>query len=156
METLTGVYSTTLSQTLFRDHCVHDLSVVVRREVDGLFHQAGPLGNNTVPKDDHKDMVPDAELSLPAFNVVTGSLDPRSLKSMLLEVKTMRFGVKYTAHNTEPGQKGYLGLRDILDMSEYTGHIVFGKIDSSAIQLPKMHGTFVDHPRTHMHAWPGL
>eukprot|EP00873_Tetraselmis_striata_P006914 jgi/Tetstr1/427178/TSEL_017366.t1 len=32
----------------FRDHCVHDLGIVVRREVDGLFHQAVPLGN-TVP-----------------------------------------------------------------------------------------------------------
>eukprot|EP00873_Tetraselmis_striata_P021166 jgi/Tetstr1/441430/TSEL_029676.t1 len=103
----------------FRDHCVHDL-----------------------------------ELSLPAFNVVTGSYDPRSLKSTLLEFKTMRYGVKYTSvpgatavdrfersllgdiqrglaardaawHNTEPGQKG--PLRDILDMSEYTG-MVFGTV----------------------------
>eukprot|EP00873_Tetraselmis_striata_P029651 jgi/Tetstr1/449915/TSEL_036969.t1 len=101
----------------FRDHCVHDL-----------------------------------ELSLPAFNVVTGSYDPRSLKSTLLEIKTMRYGVKYTAvpratvvdrfersmlgdiqrglpardaawHNTtEPRQKG--PLRDILDMSEYTGMVL--------------------------------
>eukprot|EP00873_Tetraselmis_striata_P010399 jgi/Tetstr1/430663/TSEL_020456.t1 len=103
----------------FRDHCVHDL-----------------------------------ELSLPAFNVVTGSYDPRSLKSTLLEFTTMRYGVKYTSvpratavdrfersllgdiqrglaardaawHNTEPGQKG--PLRDILDMSEYTG-MVFGTV----------------------------
>eukprot|EP00873_Tetraselmis_striata_P018775 jgi/Tetstr1/439039/TSEL_027531.t1 len=80
----------------FRDHCVHDLGIVVRREVDDLFQQPVPLGN-TVPKDELKDMVPDAELSLPAFNVVTGRDDPRSLKSTLLEFKTMRYGVKYTA-----------------------------------------------------------
>eukprot|EP00873_Tetraselmis_striata_P019600 jgi/Tetstr1/439864/TSEL_028275.t1 len=72
----------------------------------------------------------------------------RSLKPTLMEFKTMRCGVKYTAvsratavdrfqstllgdmqrglavrdaawHNTEPGQKG--PLRDILDMSEYMG-----------------------------------
>eukprot|EP00873_Tetraselmis_striata_P012423 jgi/Tetstr1/432687/TSEL_022054.t2 len=101
-----------------------------------------------------KDLGPDAELSLPAFNVVTGSYDPRSLKFTLLEFKTMRYGVKYTSvpqatavdrfersmlgdirrglaardaawHNTEPGQKG--PLRDILDMSEYTG-MVFGTV----------------------------
>eukprot|EP00873_Tetraselmis_striata_P022458 jgi/Tetstr1/442722/TSEL_030812.t1 len=138
----------------FRDHCVHDLGIAVRREVDDLFQQAVrhvPLGN-TVPMDELKDLVPDAELSLPAFNVVTGSYDTRSLKSTLLEFKTMRYGVKYNAvpratavdrfersllgdiqrglaardaawHNTEPGQKG--PLRDILDMSEYTG-MVFG------------------------------
>eukprot|EP00873_Tetraselmis_striata_P021697 jgi/Tetstr1/441961/TSEL_030166.t1 len=47
--------------------------------------------------DELKDLVPDAELSLPAFNVVTGSYDPRSLKSTLLEFKTMRYGVKYIA-----------------------------------------------------------
>eukprot|EP00873_Tetraselmis_striata_P015826 jgi/Tetstr1/436090/TSEL_002683.t1 len=104
--------------------------------------------------DELKDLVPDAELSLPAFNVVTGSYDPRSLKSTLLEFKTMRYGVKYTAvpwatavdrfersllgdiqrglaargaawHNTEPGQKG--PLRDIMDMSEYTG-MIFGTV----------------------------
>eukprot|EP00873_Tetraselmis_striata_P045012 jgi/Tetstr1/465276/TSEL_009978.t1 len=139
----------------FRDHCVHhDLGIAVRREVDDLFQQAVPLGN-TVPRDELKDLVPDAELSLPAFNVVTGSYDPRSLKSTLLEFKTMRYGVKYIAvpqatavdrfersllgdiqrglaardaawHNTEPGQK--CPLRDILDMSEYTG-MVFGTVD---------------------------
>eukprot|EP00873_Tetraselmis_striata_P015840 jgi/Tetstr1/436104/TSEL_024952.t1 len=137
----------------FRDHCVHDLGIAVRREVDYLFQQAVPLGN-TVPRDELKDLVPDAELSLPAFNVVTGSYDPRSLKSTLLEFKTVRYGVKYTSvpratavdrfehsllgdiqrglaardaawHNTEPGQKG--PLRDILDMSEYTG-MVFGTV----------------------------
>eukprot|EP00873_Tetraselmis_striata_P044384 jgi/Tetstr1/464648/TSEL_009402.t1 len=137
----------------FRDHCVHDLGIAVRREVDDLFQQAVPLGN-TVPRDELKDLVPDAELSLPAFNVVTGSYDPRSLKSTLLEFKTMRYGVKYTSvpratavdrfersllgdiqrglaardaacHNTEPGQKD--PLRDILDMSEYTG-MVFGTV----------------------------
>eukprot|EP00873_Tetraselmis_striata_P007492 jgi/Tetstr1/427756/TSEL_017875.t2 len=137
----------------FRDHCVHDLGIAVRREVDDLFQQAVPLGD-TVPMDELKDLVPDAELSLPAFNVVTGSYDPRSLKSTLLEFKTMRYGVKYTSvpratavdrfersllediqrglaardaawHNTEPGQKG--PLRDILDMSEYTG-MVFGTV----------------------------
>eukprot|EP00873_Tetraselmis_striata_P013841 jgi/Tetstr1/434105/TSEL_023249.t1 len=139
----------------FRDHCVHDLGIAVRREVDDLFQQAVPLGN-TVPMDELKDLVPDAELSLPAFNVVTGSYDPRSLKSTLLEFKTMRYGVKYTSvpratavdrferpllgdiqrglaardaawHNTEAGQKG--PLRDILDMSEYTG-MVFGTVAS--------------------------
>eukprot|EP00873_Tetraselmis_striata_P008172 jgi/Tetstr1/428436/TSEL_018450.t1 len=73
----------------FRDHCVHDLGIAVRREVDDLFQQAVPLGN-TVPRDELKDLVPDAELSLPAFNVVTGSYDPRSLKSTLTEFKTMR------------------------------------------------------------------
>eukprot|EP00873_Tetraselmis_striata_P011624 jgi/Tetstr1/431888/TSEL_021377.t1 len=36
-----------------------------------------------------KDPMPDAELSLPAFNVVTGSYDPRSLKSTSLDFKTM-------------------------------------------------------------------
>eukprot|EP00873_Tetraselmis_striata_P021041 jgi/Tetstr1/441305/TSEL_029556.t1 len=55
-----------------------------------------PLGN-TVPMVEIKDMVPDTELSLPAFNVVTGSYDPRSLKSTILEIKIMRYGVKYTA-----------------------------------------------------------
>eukprot|EP00873_Tetraselmis_striata_P036281 jgi/Tetstr1/456545/TSEL_043267.t1 len=127
--------------------------IAVRRKVGDLFQQAVPLGN-TVPRDELKDIVPDAELSLPAFNVVTGSHDPRSLKSTLLEFKTMRYGVKYTAvpramavdrfersllgdiqrglaardaawHNTEPGQKG--PLRDIRDMSEYTG-MVFGTV----------------------------
>eukprot|EP00873_Tetraselmis_striata_P016944 jgi/Tetstr1/437208/TSEL_025939.t1 len=137
----------------FLDHCVHDLGIAVRREVDDLFQQAVPLGN-TVPRDELKDLVPDTELSLLAFNVVTGSYDPRSLKSTLLEFKTMRYGVKYTSvpratavdrfersllgdiqrglaardaawHNTEPGQKG--PLRDIMDMSEYTG-MVFGTV----------------------------
>eukprot|EP00873_Tetraselmis_striata_P028391 jgi/Tetstr1/448655/TSEL_035898.t1 len=189
----------------FRDHCVHDLGIAVRREVDDLFQQAVPLGN-TVPRDELKDLVPDAELSLPAFNVVTGSYDPRSLKSTVWEFKTMRDAVKYTAvpratavdrfersllgdiqrglaardaawHNTEPGQKG--PLRDILDMSEYTG-MVFGTVDflgvlslvaaqerarerassdgadSFAIPLPKLHSTSKDHPHTHVHAWPGL
>eukprot|EP00873_Tetraselmis_striata_P007948 jgi/Tetstr1/428212/TSEL_018253.t1 len=168
----------------FRDHCVHYLGIAVRREVDDLFQQAVPLGN-TVPMDELKDLVPDAELSLPAFNVVTGSYDPRSLKSTLLEFKTMRYGVKHTAvpratavdrfersllgdiqwglaardaawHNTEPGQKG--PLRDILDMLEYTG-MVFGTVDgadSSAIPLLKLHSTSEDHPHTHVHAWPGL
>eukprot|EP00873_Tetraselmis_striata_P027830 jgi/Tetstr1/448094/TSEL_035393.t1 len=138
----------------FRDHCVHDLGIVVRREVDDLFQQAVLLGN-TVPRDKLKDLVPaDAALSLPAFNVVIESFDPRSLKSTLLKFKTMRYGVKYNAvpratvvdrfersllgdiqwglaardaawHKTEPGQKG--PLRDILDMSEYTG-MVFGTV----------------------------
>eukprot|EP00873_Tetraselmis_striata_P026214 jgi/Tetstr1/446478/TSEL_003601.t1 len=143
----------------FRDHCVHDLGIAVRREVDDLFQQAVPLGN-TVPRDELKDLVPDAKLSLPAFNVVTGSYDPRSLKSTLLEFKTMRYRDKYTSvpratavdrfersllgdiqrglaardaawHNTEPGQKG--PLRDILDMSEYTG-MVFGTVERRKIQ----------------------
>eukprot|EP00873_Tetraselmis_striata_P008161 jgi/Tetstr1/428425/TSEL_018439.t1 len=110
--------------------------------MDDLSQQAVPLGH-TVPRDELKDMVPDAELSLPAFNVVTGSYDPRSLKSTLMEFKTMRYGVKYSAvpratavdrfersllgdiqrglaargaawHNTEPGQRQG-PLRDILD-----------------------------------------
>eukprot|EP00873_Tetraselmis_striata_P036179 jgi/Tetstr1/456443/TSEL_043171.t1 len=80
----------------FRDYCVHDLGIAVLREVDDLFQQAVPLGN-TVPRDERKDLVKDAELSLLTFNVVTGSYDPRSLKSTLLEFKTMRYGVKYTA-----------------------------------------------------------
>eukprot|EP00873_Tetraselmis_striata_P014164 jgi/Tetstr1/434428/TSEL_023528.t1 len=126
----------------------------VRREMDDLFQQAVPLGN-TVPRDELKDLVPEVELPLPAFNVVTGSYDPRSLKSTLPEFKTMRYGVKYNAvpratavdrfersllgdiqrkflatrdaawHNTEHEQKG--PLRDILDMSEYTG-MVFGTV----------------------------
>eukprot|EP00873_Tetraselmis_striata_P033041 jgi/Tetstr1/453305/TSEL_040297.t1 len=104
--------------------------------------------------DELKDLVPDAQLSLPALNVVTGSYDPRSIMSTLLEFKTMLYGVKYTAvpqttavdrfersllgdiqrglavrdaawHNTEPGQKG--PLRDIMDLSEYTG-VVFGTV----------------------------
>eukprot|EP00873_Tetraselmis_striata_P029378 jgi/Tetstr1/449642/TSEL_036710.t1 len=112
-----------------------------------------PLGN-IVPRDELKDLVPDAKLSLPAFNVVTGSYDLRSLNSTLPEFKTMRYGVKYTAvpratavdrfersllddiqrglaardaawHNTEPGHEG--PLRDILVMSEYTG-MVFGTV----------------------------
>eukprot|EP00873_Tetraselmis_striata_P011363 jgi/Tetstr1/431627/TSEL_021157.t1 len=53
--------------------------------------RAMPLGN-TVPRVELKDLVPDAELSLPAFNVVTRSYDPRRLKSTLLEFKTMRDG----------------------------------------------------------------
>eukprot|EP00873_Tetraselmis_striata_P019513 jgi/Tetstr1/439777/TSEL_028190.t1 len=67
----------------FRDHFAHDLGIALRREVDDyLFQQAVPLGN-TVPMDELKDMVPDADQSLPAFNVVTGSYDPRSLKFTL-------------------------------------------------------------------------
>eukprot|EP00873_Tetraselmis_striata_P044805 jgi/Tetstr1/465069/TSEL_009797.t1 len=126
------------------------MDIVVRLEMDDdLFHLAVPLGN-TVPMDELKDMVPDAELSLPAFNVVTGSYDPQSLKSTLLEFKTTQYGVEYTTvpratavdrferslhgdiqrglamrdaawHNTEPRHKG--PLRDILDMSEYTGMV---------------------------------
>eukprot|EP00873_Tetraselmis_striata_P000176 jgi/Tetstr1/420440/TSEL_011553.t1 len=128
----------------FRDHCVHDL-----------------------------------EPSLPAFNVVTGSYDPRSLKSTLLEFKTMRYGVKYTAvpratavdrfersqlgdiqrglaardaawHNTEPGQKG--PLRDILDMSEYTGMIfgTVGETDSKKSRGPALHSEVLSSNREAM------
>eukprot|EP00873_Tetraselmis_striata_P014660 jgi/Tetstr1/434924/TSEL_023921.t1 len=57
--------------------------------MDDVFQLAMPLGN-TVPMDELKDMVPDADLSFPAFDVVTGSYDPRSLKSTLLKFKTMR------------------------------------------------------------------
>eukprot|EP00873_Tetraselmis_striata_P022695 jgi/Tetstr1/442959/TSEL_031021.t1 len=121
----------------FRDHCVHDL-----------------------------------ELSLPAFNVVTGSYDPRSLKSTLLEFKTMRYGVKYIAvpratavdrfersllgdiqrglaardaawHNTETGQKG--PLRDILDMSGYTG-MVFGTVGQRFARQPTGSGGAAERP----------
>eukprot|EP00873_Tetraselmis_striata_P018657 jgi/Tetstr1/438921/TSEL_027429.t1 len=93
-----------------RDHSVHDPDIVVRREVDDcLFQQTVPLGN-TVPMDELKDLVPDAELSLPACNVVTGSYDPWSLKPVLLEFKTMRWA---------------LFENEILEMSEYTG-MVFG------------------------------
>eukprot|EP00873_Tetraselmis_striata_P022159 jgi/Tetstr1/442423/TSEL_030547.t1 len=124
----------------FRDYCVHDMGIIVHREVDELFQQEVPLGN-TVPRDELKDLVPDAELSLAAFNVATGNYDPQSLKPTLLEFKTMRYRVKYTVvpqdtavdrfehsllgdiqrglavrdaawHNTEPGHKG--PLRDIL------------------------------------------
>eukprot|EP00873_Tetraselmis_striata_P021826 jgi/Tetstr1/442090/TSEL_003173.t1 len=136
------------------------MGIVVRREVDDLFQQAVPLGN-TVPMDELKDLVPDAELSRPAFNVVTGSYDPRSLKPSLLEFKTMRYGVEYSAvpratavdrfersllgdkhrglaardaawRSTEPEQKG--PLRDIMDMSEYTG-MVFGTVVCSAVDV---------------------
>eukprot|EP00873_Tetraselmis_striata_P012040 jgi/Tetstr1/432304/TSEL_021706.t2 len=125
----------------FRDNCVHDLVIAVDREVDDLFHRAVPLGN-TVPRDGLKDLMPEAEVSFPAFNVVTGSYDLRSLKCTWPEFETMRYGVKYTAvpratavdrfersmlgdiqrglaardaawHNTGTGQKG--SLRDILD-----------------------------------------
>eukprot|EP00873_Tetraselmis_striata_P014015 jgi/Tetstr1/434279/TSEL_023386.t1 len=89
----------------FRDHCVHDLGIVVRREVDDLFQHAVPLGN-TVPMDELKDLVPDAELSLPAFNVVTGSYDPRSLKSSLLELKTMRAMVLTRSMRTRAAGSG--------------------------------------------------
>eukprot|EP00873_Tetraselmis_striata_P035794 jgi/Tetstr1/456058/TSEL_042828.t1 len=56
----------------FRNHCVHNLGIVARREVDDLFQLAVPLGN-TVPMDELKDLVPDVELSLRAFNDPTGS-----------------------------------------------------------------------------------
>eukprot|EP00873_Tetraselmis_striata_P018356 jgi/Tetstr1/438620/TSEL_027171.t1 len=61
-------------------------------------HEAVPLGN-TVPMDELKDMVPDAELThLPAFDVVTGSsYDSRSLKPTLLELEAMRYMVNYNA-----------------------------------------------------------
>eukprot|EP00873_Tetraselmis_striata_P020362 jgi/Tetstr1/440626/TSEL_028936.t1 len=142
----------------FRDHCVRDLGIAVRREVDDLFKQAVPLGN-TVPRDELKDLMPDAELSLPASNVVTGSYDPRSLLEVHaagVQDYAVRGQVHCSApghatavdrferfllgdiqrglaprdaawHNTEPGQKG--PLRDILDMSEYTG-MVFGTVGS--------------------------
>eukprot|EP00873_Tetraselmis_striata_P000479 jgi/Tetstr1/420743/TSEL_011820.t1 len=51
-----------------RDHYVNDLGIAVRRAVDDLFHQAVPLGD-IVPMDELKDLVSDAELSPPAFNV---------------------------------------------------------------------------------------
>eukprot|EP00873_Tetraselmis_striata_P029533 jgi/Tetstr1/449797/TSEL_036861.t1 len=92
--------------------------------------------------------------SRPAFNVVTGSYDPRSLKSTLLKFKTMWYGIMYTAvpratvvdrfersllgdiqrglamrdaawHNTEPEQQGH--VRDIMDMWEYMG-MIFGTV----------------------------
>eukprot|EP00873_Tetraselmis_striata_P044324 jgi/Tetstr1/464588/TSEL_009344.t1 len=142
-----------IARTAMTPHELQEVSRYGGRWMIDLFQQAVPLGN-TVPRDELKDLVPDAELSLPAFNVVTRSYDPQSLKSTLLEFKTMRYGVKYTSvpratavdrfersllgdiqrglaardaawHNTEPGQKG--PLRDILDMSEYTG-MVFGTV----------------------------
>eukprot|EP00873_Tetraselmis_striata_P033182 jgi/Tetstr1/453446/TSEL_040427.t1 len=74
--------------------------------------------------DELKDLVPDAEISLLAFNVVTGSYDPRSSKSTLLEfIKTMRYGVKDTAKGP---------LRDIMDVSEYTG-MVFGTVGEGTV-----------------------
>eukprot|EP00873_Tetraselmis_striata_P041505 jgi/Tetstr1/461769/TSEL_006857.t1 len=42
----------------FHDHCVYDLGIDVRREVDDMFQQALPLGN-TVPMDELNDMMPD-------------------------------------------------------------------------------------------------
>eukprot|EP00873_Tetraselmis_striata_P025516 jgi/Tetstr1/445780/TSEL_033427.t1 len=55
-----------------------------------------PLGN-IEPTHELKDMVPDVELFLSAFRVVTTRYDSRSLQPTLLEFKTMRYGVKYTA-----------------------------------------------------------
>eukprot|EP00873_Tetraselmis_striata_P002238 jgi/Tetstr1/422502/TSEL_001264.t1 len=47
-----------------------------------------------------KDLVSDVELSLPAFNVVMGSYDPRSLKfTLLLDFKTMRSLTAHTLKN---------------------------------------------------------
>eukprot|EP00873_Tetraselmis_striata_P010775 jgi/Tetstr1/431039/TSEL_020757.t1 len=150
--------------------------------VDLYGDAAVPLGN-TVPMDELKDLVPDVELSLPAFHVVTASHDSWSLKSTLLEFKTMRYGIKYTTvpramavdrfersvlgdiqrglaardaawHNTEPRQKD--PLRDILDISEYTG-MVFGTVDEVSKGVRRtLHSTSEDHPHTPVHAWPGL
>eukprot|EP00873_Tetraselmis_striata_P003861 jgi/Tetstr1/424125/TSEL_014734.t1 len=123
-------------------------------------------------RDELKDLVPDAELSLPGFNVVTGSYDPRSLKSTLPEYKTMRYGIKCTPvpratavdrfersllgdiqrglaardaawHNTEPGQKG--PLRDIMDMSEYTG-MFFGTMGRAPWLAPQGTPQLGRHP----------
>eukprot|EP00873_Tetraselmis_striata_P008358 jgi/Tetstr1/428622/TSEL_018611.t1 len=107
METLTGVYNTTLSLSdTLCDQCVHEQGIAIRREVDHFFPLAVPLGNN-VPMHELKDPVPDAELSLPAFNVLTGNSNPRSsLKPTLLELsKTMRYGVTYIAR-CAPGHHG--------------------------------------------------
>eukprot|EP00873_Tetraselmis_striata_P007399 jgi/Tetstr1/427663/TSEL_017788.t1 len=101
--------------------------VEMEMEMDDLFHHAMPL-RDTVPWDGLKDMVPDSELSLLAFNVVTESCDSRSLKPTLLEYETMimRLCVRDAVwHNTESEQKGL--LRDILDVSEYT-RMVFGTV----------------------------
>eukprot|EP00873_Tetraselmis_striata_P042723 jgi/Tetstr1/462987/TSEL_007928.t1 len=87
--------------------------IAVRREVDDLFKQAAvPLGN-TVPRDELKDVVPNAELSLPAFNVVTGSYDPRSLKSTPLEFKTMRRLVALTVPPTAVADDGLAALQQL-------------------------------------------
>eukprot|EP00873_Tetraselmis_striata_P027923 jgi/Tetstr1/448187/TSEL_035478.t1 len=120
------------SADAFRDHYVHDQGIVVRREADDLFQHAMPLGN-TIPMDELKDLAPDAKLSIPSFDVVTGSFDPRTT----LLFKTIWYMVKYNAapratavdrfqrsmlgdiqrglavqdaawHNTEPGQMGPL------------------------------------------------
>eukprot|EP00873_Tetraselmis_striata_P028680 jgi/Tetstr1/448944/TSEL_036170.t1 len=95
-------------------------------EVDDLFQQAVPLGNNTVPTDGLKDAVPDAELSLRAVNVVTGSYDrPRSVKSTVLEFKTMRYEVKYTAIGVH-SHRGALGEPPGLTTSPYSQEISSG------------------------------
>eukprot|EP00873_Tetraselmis_striata_P045786 jgi/Tetstr1/466050/TSEL_010637.t1 len=178
----------------FAEAAVDAIVLTAVERVLGVFFDPSTYGTDTNPVvtdflaellHDPDPMLAEA-LSLPTFNVVTGSYDPRSLKSTLLEFKTMRYGVKYTAvpratdvdrfkrswligdmkrglgkrdaawHNTEPGQKR--PLRNILDVLENTG-MVFGTVDggdSSAIPLPKLHGTSVDHPRTDVHVWPGL
>eukprot|EP00873_Tetraselmis_striata_P044498 jgi/Tetstr1/464762/TSEL_009509.t1 len=145
LDTASGMWTVSIPTAhAFRDHCVHDRGIAIHHEVDDLFKQGVTLCN-TVPRDELKDLVPDAELSLPAFNVGTGNYDPRSLKPTLVEFKTIQYGVKDTAvprvtavdrferslprdiergsevrdaawHNTEPGQKG--PFRDIMDMSE--------------------------------------
>eukprot|EP00873_Tetraselmis_striata_P026833 jgi/Tetstr1/447097/TSEL_034535.t1 len=87
-----------LSQTpSFRDHCVNDLGIVIRWEVDDMLFQQSVHIGNIVRRDELKDLVPDAKLSLSAFNVVTGSCDFRNLRPAPREFKTIRCGVKYTA-----------------------------------------------------------
>eukprot|EP00873_Tetraselmis_striata_P026257 jgi/Tetstr1/446521/TSEL_034047.t2 len=55
------------------------------------------LGNTVLLMDELKNMVPNLELSLPAFDVDTVSYDSQSLKPTLPELKTIRHGVKYIA-----------------------------------------------------------
>eukprot|EP00873_Tetraselmis_striata_P044227 jgi/Tetstr1/464491/TSEL_009249.t1 len=104
-----------LSDTFF-DQCVHDQGIAIRREVDDLSPLEVPLGNN-VPMHELKDPVPDAGLSLPAFNVVTGNYNPRtSLKPTLLEFsKIMRYVVKYIAVRPGPRLRILSVERSLLD-----------------------------------------
>eukprot|EP00873_Tetraselmis_striata_P024034 jgi/Tetstr1/444298/TSEL_032189.t1 len=57
---------------------------------DGYRQGFEPELSETNVRDELEDLVPDAELSLPAFNVATGGYDPRSLKFTMVEFKTMR------------------------------------------------------------------
>eukprot|EP00873_Tetraselmis_striata_P020153 jgi/Tetstr1/440417/TSEL_028751.t1 len=74
-----------------------ELKAFLDQANNSRLHNEAVSPGNTVPRDEVQDLVPDAELSLPAFTVVTESYDSRSLKPTQLEFETMRCGVKYTA-----------------------------------------------------------